>query len=71
MKAEMLQLLRQRPGLAYCGHCLSKLANVPAHEAQSAWADLVADRAIEVTQGACSECLNVRTVVRFKSRGSN
>ena len=71
MKERLLRVLRLEPGLFFCSPCLAKRADVQPFAAQSAWADLVADTITEIAQGLCAECLNVRTVVRFKSRASN
>ena len=66
MDERILRVLRQAPGVFYCQRCLGRRAQIPRHELDNVWADLVTDRTIEVAEGACGECLAVRMVVRAK-----
>lgn len=63
---DLLRFLRQNLGLFYCASCLARGARVPLRELGDAWAGLVVHRAVEITEGQCVQCMQVRTVVRVR-----
>lgn len=63
---EVLRFLHRNVGLFYCRSCIASLAKISLREVQNAWPDLAIERTIDLSEGHCDECRNVRTVVRAK-----
>jgi hypothetical protein len=70
MTEDLLRFLRQNPGLFYCASCLVRGSSVPLRALGDAWAGLVTQRTVQVTETLCVVCGQVRTVVRVQAATS-
>jgi hypothetical protein len=70
MPEELLPFLRRNPGLFYCALCLARESRVPLRELAEAWAHLVTHKAVQITEGHCTQCMLVRTVARVHANGT-
>ena len=68
VKEQVLQFLRSNPGMFYCRQCLVKLLAIDYAEMRNILPGVIVfDRRFEVTQGACEQCLNLRTIFRYRA----
>jgi hypothetical protein len=59
----IVAILRAQRGILYCGDCLALRVGASRQEAQTLIARLGSDPDFRVSQGQCSECLQIKTVV--------
>jgi hypothetical protein len=59
----IVAILRAQRGILYCDGCLALRVGASIQEAQGLIAHLEGDDDFSVSQGQCSECLRIKTVV--------
>ena len=63
---DFLPFLRQNAGHFYCALCLARASQLHLHQLGDAWARLVTDRTVQITEGYCVQCMQVKTVACVK-----
>jgi hypothetical protein len=64
---DLLPFLQDNAGLYYCPVCLALRAQMPLRQFGEAWARLVTQRGVEISEGHCVGCRGVRMVARVKA----